>query len=447
MRPVTFLSFFVCFAFGPAARGEPTEEVRAIIMRAIEAQGGEERLARATAVHFKVKGLITDPINGKFTQECFKQKSNKIKDIFKLDLQDNADQAIEIIRVYDGKKVWMVMNGQVQDAPLESDQQFKEYLHVERITELLPLLKEKEFGLSALGESKVQDRTAVGIKITTKGKPDVKMYFDKANSLLAKVEFLSSNNGEGKREQVVTVYSDYREYDPIAGEERILKEAKVPIEGPALLAWLRRQTKTDKDLEQAEKLIRQLGDNSFAVREKASAALVTLGPSVVPMLRRALKDPDLEIARRAEVSIEQIEKASTADIVSSVIRLIGHRKPKGAAEVLLAYVPFAADASLAGEVRAALTNVALRDGKPDPILVQAVNDKNPLRQAAASEALGQTKPSQTSRRLLLEGFKHPMKVTYFRDGKKQLEYEYTEINYYTHFDDKMFAKPTEGKKE
>ncbi len=63
------------------------------------------------------------------------------------------------------------------------------------------------------------------------------------------------------------------------------------------------------------------------------------------------------------------------------------RKPAGAAPVLLAYLPFADNENVADEVRAALAAVAVRDGKPDSNLVSTLKDKEPLRRAAAAEAL------------------------------------------------------------
>lgn len=54
-------------------------------------------------------------------------------------------------------------------------------------------------------------------------------------------------------------------------------------------------------------LIMQLGADTQAARDKASAALEKLGPSVLPELRRALRSDDAEIRRRAKRLIETIE--------------------------------------------------------------------------------------------------------------------------------------------
>ena len=63
------------------------------------------------------------------------------------------------------------------------------------------------------------------------------------------------------------------------------------------------------------------------------------------------------------------------------------RQPPATAEVLLAYVPFADDHTVIDEVGKALAAVAFRDGKPEPALLEALDDPVPLRRALAGAAL------------------------------------------------------------
>src|SRR5262249_59807718 len=67
-------------------------------------------------------------------------------------------------------------------------------------------------------------------------------------------------------------------------------------------------------------------------------------------------------------------------------RPVPGRRPAGACEVLLGYLPHADDALVSDEVRAALAALALRDGQPEPALVAALADPAPLRRAGAAEA-------------------------------------------------------------
>jgi hypothetical protein len=59
--------------------------------------------------------------------------------------------------------------------------------------------------------------------------------------------------------------------------------------------------------EQIAAWIKELGDESFAVREQAGKALVEAGRSALEALTEALKDPDPEIRRRAAEVAERIE--------------------------------------------------------------------------------------------------------------------------------------------
>jgi HEAT repeat protein len=175
--------------------------------------------------------------------------------------------------------------------------------------------------------------------------------------------------------------------DPVAADEQVLKAAKVGTDGPALLDFFRRRTVTDTIRERVSGLIKMLGDESFAVREQASRDLTVVGPAALPQLRAAARDADLEVKRRAERCRRSIEEANPNEIVAAAARLLAVRRPAGAAEALLAYLPEAGPESLGEEMVAALAALSVRDGKPDERVLAALTDKVPVRRAAAVEAL------------------------------------------------------------
>ena len=82
---------------------------------------------------------------------------------------------------------------------------------------------------------------------------------------------------------------------PGAEDEKLLKAAKIGVDGPGLLDFFRQHTTAPAQQEHILALIHQLGDDSFKVRRKASADLAAFGPRVVSSLHRALNDPDEEI--------------------------------------------------------------------------------------------------------------------------------------------------------
>ncbi|MFO0863074.1 MAG: hypothetical protein U0744_00170 [Gemmataceae bacterium] len=64
----------------------------------------------------------------------------------------------------------------------------------------------------------------------------------------------------------------------VAEDEKTLKAAGLPSDGPALLEYLRKRTIKEADGKQVESLIRDLGDEEFKVREKAYGQLMAITP-------------------------------------------------------------------------------------------------------------------------------------------------------------------------
>jgi hypothetical protein len=170
-------------------------------------------------------------------------------------------------------------------------------------------------------------------------------------------------------------------------DERMLREANIATDGLGLLKFFRQRTVDSSDEDRIHALIRQMGDDSFEVREQASAQLIAIGARARTLLRQAVNDPDIEIVRRAEECLRQIEHGATSSVVAAAVRVLVQRKPAGAAAVLLTYLPFAEDESVAEEVRLALGSLAIPEGKPDPVLLAALTDRSPVKRMAAGVAL------------------------------------------------------------
>jgi HEAT repeat protein/outer membrane protein assembly factor BamB len=174
----------------------------------------------------------------------------------------------------------------------------------------------------------------------------------------------------------------------VSEDEQLLKTAKLGTDGPALLDFFRTRARPALDPDKVAELVGQLGNDSDKISSKATAKLISLGTVAVPWLRRALKDPDDKLAAtRAQFCLDSIEGNGGSAIPVAATRLLALRRPAGAAKVLLDYLPFAEDESVVDEVRETLTAIALVDGKLDKALVEALQDKLPIRRATAAEAL------------------------------------------------------------
>ncbi|HEY7155930.1 MAG TPA: hypothetical protein VH575_18345 [Gemmataceae bacterium] len=414
------------------------EEPRTLIERAIKTMGGAEALQQKLAIHTKMK--IKPHYNG--TNDSLSMEGEAWEVGGRSKLLARIDRLVMTV-VVNGDKSWANVNGQVHDFGKDeiAEQQISKY--VDQVTALAPLLADKGFTLAPLAGIKVNSRPAAGLKVSCKGQPDISLYFDNETSLLIKYAYRAKRSGEKKEVLHETILSDYREPDLASADEKVLHAAKMDVTGPALLEFVRKQTPSKKALERVRLLIGKLGDEAFRVREQASKDLVAAGPVAIPLLREATKNKDAEVVRRARECLRQLGEQSGKAPVSAAVRLLALRRPEGAAETLLNYLP-AADADVANEVRAALFTLAHADGKPDPVLVEALRDKDQRRRAAAAAALGEDGGSyarQPGRRVIPRPFKIARKRVSYVDGKLDVEIETTEQQFFNAFEDKLFAKP------
>jgi hypothetical protein len=173
-----------------------------------------------------------------------------------------------------------------------------------------------------------------------------------------------------------------------AGEdEDVLRAAGVATDGPGLLDFFRKHTLREVDRARVAALVRQLGDDAFAVREKASEELFAAGPAARGLLVEASRDPDPEVRWRAAQCLLQLDKVSGSGVLRAAARVLARRRPEGAATVLLEFAPCARNPDVAAEVVRALAVVGFREGEPDPVLKRALAGRDVARRAAAGEAL------------------------------------------------------------
>jgi HEAT repeats len=198
-------------------------------------------------------------------------------------------------------------------------------------------------------------------------------------------------------------------FTPIQARESWLRWWR-NTEGPGLLNELKKRTRPEVDLGKVHALVQKLGDNTFDARESAQKDLIGLGVPILPVLRQLYRDPpDLEVRARIRACIEKIEgenekaKEEYLPRLPALARLVGLRKPPGAARAILAYLPSLGDDGLREELQNALAAVAFSRGDADPVVLKALTDSSATRRIAAARALCTVpKPDhlQQARRLL-----------------------------------------------
>jgi hypothetical protein len=178
-----------------------------------------------------------------------------------------------------------------------------------------------------------------------------------------------------------------KEPDTTAEDQKIVRDVGIGTDGTALLDYFRKRTLPMADPKKIEDLIRQLGDDEFTIREAAFSTLSTLGAAATPGLKKFEQDPDTERRKRVLELQQHIEVKAESGVQSAAARLIARTRPAGAADVLLAYLPFAVDAYVINDLCRALGAVAVVDGKVEPAVLKALEDSAPIKRAAAGEAL------------------------------------------------------------
>src|SRR4051794_37849706 len=164
----------------------------------------------------------------------------------------------------------------------------------------------------------------------------------------------------------------------------MLREQGISIDGPGLLGFLRAQTPSAAEQARLAAAVAQLGNRSFAVRERASKSLIAAGRPSLPFLRPVLTHPDLEVARRAQRGIDEVERIAHVAILSAAVRTVAQRRPAGSAEALLGYLPFVPDETVEEAVRESLVVVGLDRGEAVAVIHAAVSDRDVRIRAAAA---------------------------------------------------------------
>lgn len=193
---------------------------------------------------------------------------------------------------------------------------------------------------------------------------------------------------------------------PAQLDEQQLKTLGLPTDTPALLTYFRQRSLKDGDRKVLEELVAKLGSETYSDRARATRELLLRGPLALPFLRAALKDQPLEVVRRAEACIRKIESSMGNEASAVAARVLAARGAPGAAEVLLNYLPYAADPWLQEEILTSIGRLTVKEGRIDELLTRTLKDPLPARRAAAAYILarrGGTGPRTALRPLLEDG--------------------------------------------
>ncbi len=217
MRTLSVLLSAVVFLVAGSVRAGDDE--KAIVEKAIKAHGGEEKLTKFKGGTMKAKGKADTPAGEiEFSQESAYMLPDKVKEVSEFEVMGKKVKTVMLIN---GDKASIEVNG--KDVPLKDElkESIKEGIQRLQIARLVPL-RDKKFELSLVGESKVLDKPAIGLRVSAKGMKDVNLYFDKKSGLLVKVEARTLDLMTGQEVTEERIISEYKTVDGMAVPQKVI---------------------------------------------------------------------------------------------------------------------------------------------------------------------------------------------------------------------------------
>jgi hypothetical protein len=214
----TVLAFLVGCGGRPGVpdAGDP----RAVIEKAIQAQGGEDKLSQFKAGRWTGRGTLT--LRGQtlpLTLETVYQLPDKYKTVMRFEAQGTtvvATQAME------GGKGWMAAQGKTLELDGKLLQAFQEEFYSTNVELLVPLLREGGYTLAPLKEATVAGKPAVGVRVSAAGHKDIELYFDRDSYLPVKTVRPTIDVETMKDATAEVLYGDVKEYDGVKWPGRMV---------------------------------------------------------------------------------------------------------------------------------------------------------------------------------------------------------------------------------
>jgi hypothetical protein len=200
-------------------------DAKAIVEKAIKALGGEEKLKKHAAATWNEAGKYYGMGDGidyeaKYTVQW--------PDRFRLEISG----VFTIVLTKD--KGWVnSANSGTSEIPADELAEQQARQRASWITTRLPLT-DKDLKWTATGETKIDDRPALGVTVSQAGQRDVALFFDKETGLLTKGEIIVKSREHGNMEvKQETVYSAYKEVEGLKTPTKlsIKRDGKLFVEG------------------------------------------------------------------------------------------------------------------------------------------------------------------------------------------------------------------------
>ena len=210
MRPTVIFAVAVLLFLQSAGRSQTEDEARAIIGKSIKAMGLDKESADSKGFRLKSKGTVeVMGMSLPFSQTMTIRLPDQFKDASEIDINN---MKLLVNTVFDGKKGWVEVNGQIMKLDDKIAAELKDVGRLIKISRLQVLL-DKKYDLAVVGEVKVEEKPAVGIRVSSKGAKDVTLFFDKTTHLVTKVDRQAIDATSGQEMQEERIIRSYQDKD------------------------------------------------------------------------------------------------------------------------------------------------------------------------------------------------------------------------------------------
>jgi hypothetical protein len=198
--------------------GRAQDAARDVIAQAIQAHGGEERLARNRADKVKFKGtlFVQEKAGVPFVADLTVQMPSQFKMV--METNPGGDRHT-IVQVLNGDKVTVLVDGKTEKPAPTALAELRDMAEGDRVVRLVPLLRDRTYELARVDDAKVNDRPAAVVRVTGRGHKEFVLYFDNETALLVKIEH-KLDDGSGKQVLHERYFGDFRE---VGGYKRPFK--------------------------------------------------------------------------------------------------------------------------------------------------------------------------------------------------------------------------------
>jgi hypothetical protein len=193
---------------GSPIRAADAKDATAVLDKAIQALGGQEKLSNIKAASWKGKGKITFGDNDNdFTTRSTVQGLDHFRSEFEGEFGGNQVKGVTVLA---GDKGWRKFGDNNMEMDKDAVANEKRTVYLQVIPMTIVQLRQKDFKTELAGEEKVGDKPAVGVKVTPPDGKDFMLYFDKESGL--PVKLVAKVHGfQGDEFTQETTFKDYKE--------------------------------------------------------------------------------------------------------------------------------------------------------------------------------------------------------------------------------------------